>query len=388
MKIAVVGGAGAMAAGVIKDLLAKETGGVEKVTVIDINEEKMLALKAELKDDRLDIKVIDVRVRKNLSKALEEADVCANGVHIWIHSDLAREVMNACLDAECHYTDLGLGSGPETVNIKEEFHEKFVKKNISAVLGMGTGPGTTNILAKYCADQLDKVVKIGTYVAVEKWGPESPVFVPYYDIESMCAEYGELSYQFIDGELKEMSPYSGEQTLVFPEPIGKVKCYYTIHPEPAMLSYTFKNKGVKEVTWRQKRSDYEEKIIRSFMACGFGDVESLEMKGEKIVPREFLKALVARNVRKNKEKIIEPKESTVLRVVAEGEKGGRKLKYTVDRTGGHGTSITQSYAAQLLAKGKIGAGVWFPEQCIDPEDYIKAMKKKGFKFTVTIEEKI
>lgn len=389
MKIAVVGGAGAMGAGVIKDLLAAETEGVEKVIIIDRHEEGMRALKDELKDNRLEFKVIDVKDKKKLSKVLEEVDVCANEVNIWTYPDLARDVMIACLDAQCRYTDLGLGSGPETIKIKEEFHEKFVERNISAILGMGTGPGTTNIFAKYCAERLDKVEKIEMYAALERWGLESPIFVPYYDIPSMCAEYGESSHQFIDGELKKMPPFSGEQIVVFPEPIGKVRCYHTIHPESAMVSYTFKDKGVKEATWRQKRSTYLTKIIRSLMACGFGDIEPLEIKGVDIVPREFLKALIARNVRKNKEKTIEPeKECVICRVVVEGEKSGRKLKYTVDRIGGHGTSITQSYAAQSLAKGEIKAGAWFPEECTDPTDYLKAMKKKGFKFSVLREEEI
>lgn len=317
---------------------------------------------------------------------LEGADVCANEVNIWTHPNLARDVMDACLDATCHYTDLGVVPGPETMKIREEFHGKFIEKNISAILGMGTGPGTTNILAKYCAERLDKVEKIEIYVVAEKQGAESPVFVPYYDVLSMCAEYGETSYQFIGGELKKMPPYSGEQTAIFPEPIGKVRCHHVVHPEPTTISHTLKDKGIKEVTYRQKRCADEWMIMKSLMTCGFGDIEPLEIKGVKAVPREYLNALIARNIRKNEAKIIEPeKEYSMCRVVAEGEKDRRKIKYTVDRVGGHGTPITQSYAAQLLARGKIEAGVWFPEQCIDPEGYLEEMKKKGFRFKVTIE---
>jgi len=295
--------------------------------------------------------------------------------------------MDACLDAECHYTDLGV-AGSDSVKIKKGFHEKFIGKKISAVTMMGSAPGTTNIFAKYCAERLDKVEKIELYGVLWKLGPESPVYVPSYDVLTLCAEYGQPSYQFIDGRLREVPPGSGEQTLVFPEPIGEVKCHYTGHPEPTTVSYVFKNKGVREVTWRVNLGD-ESEIAKSLMACGFGDTEPLEIEGIKVVSREFLKILIARNMRKNKEKITEPKEAyTIIRTAAEGEKGGRRLRYTVDRFGPHGSSISQSISAQLLAKGKIEAGVWFPEECIDVEEYLEEMKKKGFKFRVTIEEEV
>jgi len=99
--------------------------------------------------------------------------------------------------------------------------------------------------------------------------------------------------------------------------------------------------------------------------------------------------MISRNIKKNQKRVIKPEEEhVILRVVVEGKKGGKKYRYTIDRIGSHGTSVTQSYSVQLLAQGKIKEGVWFPEDCVDPLDYIEKMKKKGFQFNLKIEEEL
>lgn len=385
MKIAVVGGAGAMGSGVVKDLLSRQSEGIEKVVVLELDAERAKEKLGELLGDhRLEIKAVDARNREETSKVLKEVDACANAGPY----DTIPDVMYACLDAGCHCTDLGTW-GHVTMELKKELHETFVGRNISAILGMGNAPGQTNILAKYGVDQLDKVEKVSVYWAAKILGPESLVFIPPYHLPTLLLEYTTNYFQYLDGELRRVFPIDGKQTVAFPEPIGKAECFFSVHPEPITMSYSFKNKGIKEATWRLSPPVFVDRTMKSLVAVGFGDDEPLEIEGAKIVPSVFLETLVRRNIQKNKEKTIEPKEKyDVHRAVVEGEKEGKKLRYTVDCIGSGGTPINESVGVQMLARREIKPGVWFPEECIDAKKYFEEMKKRSFRFTVLREEEL
>ena len=383
MKIAVVGGAGAMGSGIVRDLLSIESEGVRKAIVLELNAAKAKQNLSELlEDDRLQIKAVDARNREEISKVLKEVDACANAGPYTIIPD----IMNACLDAECHYTDLGTW-GHVTMQLKEELHEKFIEKNISAILGMGNAPGMTNILARYGVDRLDTVEKANVYWAAKYFGPESLVFVPPYHLPTICLEYSTPYFQYLDGGLESVFPADGKQTVMFPEPIGKAECVFSVHPEPTTMSYSFKNKGIKEATWRLSPPEFVDKTMKALIAVGFGDEEPLEINGVKIVPSDFLEALTRRNIEKNKEKITEPEEKhDIHRAAVEGEKEGGDTRWIIDCIGSGGTGINASIGVQMLARGEIKPGVWFPEECVNTKKYIEEMKKRNFKVTVLREE--
>lgn len=142
-------------------------------------------------------------------------------------------IFNACLEARRPYLDLG-GLGIFTRKQKE-LHEKFVKRDVQAVLGMGSAPGFTNVLAKCCAEQLDKVEKLNVYWAGKYVGPESPVFVPPYNILTLISEYADTNMQYMDGEYREMPPLSGGQFMDLPQPFGRSEFVHTSHSETATI---------------------------------------------------------------------------------------------------------------------------------------------------------
>lgn len=392
MKITVVGGTGAMGSGIVKDLLSKDSKGVESVIVTSRDAKKVNKFINELKDDRLEAAVVDAADTKKLSKVLKKADACANAAQYTVNLN----VMEACLEAGCHYLDLG-GLFHTTLKQKK-LHKKFVDKNIAAVLGLGSAPGTTNVLAKYAADQLDTVEKISLYDAIKILGPESPVFIPPYSIATILEEYSVDSVQFIDGEFKTLPACSGKQVVTFPEPVGSTECFHTLHSEPATLPYTYKDKGIREVTWRLGQPDEVKKIFYALVSVGFGILEPLKVKDTIVDPVEFLNALIQRNVEKNKDKIPKPKslkESQpyeILRAVVEGKKENKEVTYTVDLIREPNelyegfidslTSMPPSIGAQMLAKGEIPPGVWAPEECIDTTKYFSELTKRKFKINV------
>ena len=69
-----------------------------------------------------------------------------------------------------------------------------------------------------------------------------------------------------------------------------------------------------------------------------------------------------------------------LRVEVKGKKGGKTIRIIYSAAGRivHGTGIPASVGAQMLVQGKIqGTGVLPPEQCIDPQEFLPAILRRG-----------
>jgi len=206
---------------------------------------------------------------------------------------------------------------------------------------------------------------------------ESPVFVPPYNILTLISEYADTNIQYIDGEAKTMPPLSGKQYIDLPEPFGKCEFVHTSHSETATMPYAkgFKDKGVREATWRLSLFPHIDRVMKSLVSVGFADKEPIKMNGVDIVPEKFLQLLIDRNVVKNKGKIppLSSQEANGYKVyslyfaIADGERNGEKIKtiaeilhrsdnklsQTYKTFPKNVTSIGTSVVAQMLGKGEI-----------------------------------
>ena len=101
MKVAITGGAGRQSLSAIWDFV--ETSDVEKILLIDINEDALQARKELVKSDKIETKVIDLKDTAALAEALMDYDVVINGSSHIFNMD----VMNACIESKTNYTDCG-----------------------------------------------------------------------------------------------------------------------------------------------------------------------------------------------------------------------------------------------------------------------------------------
>jgi saccharopine dehydrogenase-like NADP-dependent oxidoreductase len=391
MKIAVLGGTGIVGSGVVKDLLSEWSSGVSQVLIVGRNFKKLENLKQTLHDERVGIEVADATDKLALVRILRGIEACVNAAQYNVNLN----VMEACLEAETPYLDLG-GMYYTTLEQKK-LHGRFVERGVPAILGMGSAPGSTNILAKYAADQLDSVAKVNIYDATKVIGPESQVFVPSYSIRTLIEEYSAESVQFIDGELRKVPPCSGKEIVDFPAPFGKIECYYTLHSEIATLPYSLKAKGVKEVTWKLGQPDYIKRVAASLVAVGFGVVKKVRLNNMVIEPLDFLEVLIQQNIeehQKIKSGTSEEQSYEIIRVFVAGRKNNKETNYTIDLIkeplkeyegiNDPMTSMSASIGAQMLARGEIPPGVWAPEECIDTNKFFEEMIKRKFKIICSI----
>ncbi len=394
MKIAVLGGAGLMGSGTVKDLISKESKDVDKIIVADVSLKKAEGLVKSLNDDRISAVELNVNDQQKTLDLLRQVDICINAVPTF--AGFQMDIFHACFDAKCSYIDYG-GMGVYTVKQKEE-HAKWEEAGITAVIGLGADPGMSNVICKAVAEELDSIDKINLYWAAKLIGPENPVLVPPYSVSTLLGEYGNSSKQFIDGKLVDMPPQSGLETINLPEPFGTMEFMHSQHSEPLTVPFAMgiKDKGIKEFTWKLHLPEKENEVYKGLIKVGFADFnDPVEMNGVSVKPVDFLNALIERNIQRNGDKI--PEQDGYEIHFARGEGLKKELATVVtctvtaepdpyfDDYNDAATSMNASIGAQLIERNKKIPGVWGPEEYYNVEEYFAELTKRRFKITMKVE---
>ncbi|MGB5532072.1 MAG: saccharopine dehydrogenase NADP-binding domain-containing protein, partial [Acidimicrobiia bacterium] len=101
MKIVVLGGAGKMGALAVEDLVVNPR--VDEVVLADRDMVGAAAIAEYLDSPKLSIAEADLNDNAALVALLEPADACVNATVYYTNL----KVMEACLQARTHYTDMG-----------------------------------------------------------------------------------------------------------------------------------------------------------------------------------------------------------------------------------------------------------------------------------------
>jgi saccharopine dehydrogenase-like NADP-dependent oxidoreductase len=390
MKIAVIGGAGMMGRITIWDL--HECPEVEKVLVADVNEKNAQKLAAKFNDPRIEGCFVDASNIDETAKLIEGYDAVINAAFYTANIP----IMQACLKAGCHYCDLG-GLFHNTLKQLKLFDD-FKNAGLNAVLCVGSAPGITNMLAAYGADRLDEVDTIKVYCATANKTDMKgiDVFFPPYSIVTIMEEFSEDTYQFMDGDHKVLPAMSGKEAVDFPEPIGQVDCFHTIHSEPATLPIYYKEKGVKEVSWRLGLFNEFTEKARLLASIGFASKEPVKVNDIEVAPLDVLGAVVQKQVGEKLTGVkLDHKIWAIFRGHSIGKKDGKPMEIIADCIVGlHSrwkticaTSVPPSIVAQMQAKGMIKEpGVWGPEKVVDQEHFFKELAKREMEIQVTQKE--
>lgn len=388
MKILILGGAGLMGAGTVRDLLSELSRGVERVIVADGFVDRLEALAAEVDDSRLLTAGLELDDPLSLAALLQEADVCINAVATFAGYQM--EIFEACLAAGTPYVDYG-GMGVYTVKQKGE-HEEWRRAGATAVLGLGADPGLSNIICRAVADRLETVEAINLYWAAAAVGPDSPVLVPPYAASTVLSEYANPSQQFLDGALTEVPPQSGQEVLDLPEPWGRTQFMHTQHSEPLTVPFAegIAEKGIREMTWKLHLPEAEHAAWVALVKAGFGDFdEPVRLRdGREVKPIDVLQAVIDRNMARNADRIPEQEGHEIHLAIGRGTADGRPCEaYCRVMSHPHplyegyldaGTSMCMSIGVQQLMSRDLKPGVWAPEEYFDPESFFAELSRRHF----------
>jgi len=390
MKITVLGAAGRMASGTIRDLA--DAPEVTEIILADLEQCKPLLEERANSWCRNKASVISVNINNpdNLRTGIRGSGAVANcTTH---HLNL--KVMEACLAEGVNYVDMG---GLFHVAKKQlQLDDRWKAKGITAVLGMGSAPGIVNVMSRYAVDMLDSVESIFIRDGIVNLAEmDTPLAVPYA-LGTLLDEFMMNAFILENGELKEVPPFYGDEVIDFPEPVGTRTVYCTIHSEEITLPSTFKSKGLKNMSFKLALpKDFEDKL-KFLVDLGLGDKDSIEVDGSPVVPRNLLIELSGKLPKPS----AKPDDHKVLRVDVSGEKNGRKLDIRMEATchpyepwdmgtGPHSVGVPVGIACRLLAGGEATEKGALPaEACIPPKRFFRLLAERSIPVSVMVKHDV
>lgn len=388
MRIVVLGGAGAMGQVAVRDLVASQP--VTEVVIADLSVERAEKVKRQIGSDQIKTAYSDLTNKSSLVKTLTGATVVINSTPYTFNV----AVMEAALEAGCHYLDLG---GLYHVTKKQlDLNTKFRERGLLAILGMGAAPGMTNVMAAHATHDLDQVESIEMVVAGIDFVESSHPFLPPYALDTILDEYAMEPMVFEDGRFLAKPPMSGETIVEMPEPVGKVKAFLTLHSEIATLPLTYQNKGIKNVSYKLGLPAEFHERAKFLVELGFGGTKPIKFDDVTLSPRKIL----AKMIEQHRVPDADPNDCEVIRVDVRGTRGGRPATVRMESMiyshpewkvscGALDTGVPPSIVAQMIGLNVIQLrGVLPPEECVPPELFFLELNKRQIPMRKIMDETI
>ncbi|MHC4131109.1 MAG: saccharopine dehydrogenase family protein [Planctomycetota bacterium] len=296
-------------------------------------------------------------------------------------------LMDACLETATDYLDTANYEPPDEAKFEYKwqwaYHDKFTQKGIMALLGSGFDPGVTNVYCAYAQKHLyDEIHQID--IVDCNAGTHGKAFATNFNPEINIREITQKGKYWANGEWLETEPMSISKAIDFPE-IGPRNAYLLYHEEEESLVKHIK--GLKQVRFWMTFSEEYLTHLRVLQNVGMTGIEPVEFEGHKIVPLQFLKALLPDPGSLGAGYI----GKTCIGCIFEGikdKKNKKTMLYNVcdhthcyNETGAQAVSYTTGVPAMLSAKLMLSKkwhkpGVYNIEQ-FDPDPFMKQIGNYG-----------
>jgi lysine 6-dehydrogenase len=324
----------------------------------------------------------DLSDKKTLIKLILDNDIVLNA----LPGDLGFNALKTVIDQGKNIIDIAFF--PEE---PAELNTLAKEKNVTAIMDCGVAPGMSNILIGYVNEKLDTidnaVIYVGGLPKIRQWPWEyKAVFSPADVIE----EYTRPARYVENCRLVIREALSDAEYLEF-DGVGTLEAFNS--DGLRSLIYTINAPNMKEKTLRFPGHIEKIAVLR---ASGFFSKDPIEFNGHIIRPLDFTSKLLFPKweLKQGEEDI------TVMRVVVEGHKNGKKISYRYDlfdsfdtKTQTHSMARTTGYTAtmavRMLAKGLFKEkGLIYPEfigkhpECVS--FILDGLKEKGIIYKETI----
>ncbi len=302
-------------------------------------------------------------------------------------------IMDACLATGVDYLDTANYEPLDTAHFEYSwqwaYQERFRQQGIMALLGSGFDPGMTNVYTALAAkNYLDEIEELDIIDA--NAGNHGLPFATNFNPEINIREITAPCRHWEDGRFVETPALSTKRSFDFPEGIGAMNIYRLYHEEMESLVKHFPS--IKKAQFWMTFSDNYLKHLEVLQNVGMTRIDEVEFAGQKIVPIQFLKALLPDPA------TLGPltKGKTCIGVIARGKKDGqRKQVYIYNicdheacyaETNSQAISYTTGVPAvtgaiMMLNKTWHAPGVWNMEQ-FDPEPFLAEAGPMGLPYTI------
>jgi saccharopine dehydrogenase (NAD+, L-lysine-forming) len=283
-------------------------GGVGTVVVHkvaqnpDVFTEIVLASRTKSKCDKI---AADVKARYGveIKTAQVDADVVSELVALFNnykpelvinvalpYQDLT--IMDACLEAGVNYLDTANYEPKDEAHFEYSwqwaYKDKFEKAGLTAILGCGFDPGVTSIFTAYAAKHHFDEIHYLDIVDCNA-GDHGKAFATNFNPEINIREVSQRGKYWENGQWVETEPHEIHKPLNYPE-IGPKESYVIYHEELESLVKNFPT--IKRARfWMTFGQEYLTHL-RVIQNIGMARIDEVEFNGVKIVPIQFLKAVL------------------------------------------------------------------------------------------------
>jgi len=390
-KVLIIGAGGV--GGVVTHKCAQLANVFNEIVLASRNENKCKAIAAQL-DRTIETAQVDA---DNVPELVELINRVKPDMVINValpYQDLT--IMDACLETGVHYLDTANYEPLDTAKFEYKwqwaYQEKFEKAGLMALLGSGFDPGATNMFTAYIAKHYFDEIHTLDIIDVnggDHGYPFATNFNPEINIREVTAE----CRHWENGQFVETPAMSTSQSFTCPEGVGTYNIYRMYHEELESLTKHYPT--LKKAQFWMSFGDAYIKHLEVLGNVGMTGIEPVEFNGQKIVPIQFLKALLPDPASLGPR----TKGKTCIGCIVTGLKDGKEKTVYLYNICDHQqcyaevqsqaisytTGVPAMIGAKMMLEGKwMKPGVWNMEQ-MDPDPFMADMNKYGLPWTV-IEE--
>ena len=302
-------------------------------------------------------------------------------------------IMDACLETGVAYLDTANYEPEDTAKFEYkwqwDYQDRFKKAGLMALLGSGFDPGVTSVFCTYIQKHhLDEIhyIDIIDVNAGDHGYPFATNFNPEINIREVTAK----GRYWENGEWIETDPLSVKHSFKVPENIGTPNIYLMYHEELESLAAHIPH--LKRARFWMSFGDSYLKHLEVLGNVGMTRIDEVEFNGQKIVPLQFLKALLPDPTSLGPR----TKGKTWIGCQVTGLKDGQEKTVVIYNTCDHQECYAEvqsqaiSYttgvpafigAKMILEKKWTGEGVFNMEQ-MDPDPFMDDLNKYGLPWKI------
>ena len=201
-------------------------------------------------------------------------------------------IMEACLQSGVSYLDTANYEPKDEAHFEYSwqwaFKERFEQAGLTAILGCGFDPGVTSIYTAYAAKHHFDEIQYLDIVDCNA-GDHHKAFATNFNPEINIREVSAKGSYIENGKWVETEPMEIKRVYNFPE-IGEKDMYLLHHEELESLALNIK--GIKRIRFFMTFGQSYLTHLKCLENVGMTSIEPIDFEGHKIVPLQFLKAVL------------------------------------------------------------------------------------------------
>ena len=296
-------------------------------------------------------------------------------------------VMDACLATKTHYVDTANYEPEDTAKFEYSwqwaYRERFREAGICALLGSGFDPGVTGVFSAYAQKHhFDEIHYLDILDA--NGGDHGYPFATNFNPEINIREVSAKGSYWENGHWVETEPMEIKREYDF-KSIGKKDMYLLHHEELESLGQNLK--GIKRIRFFMTFGQSYLTHLKCLENVGMTSIVPIEFQGQKIVPLQFLKAVLPDPASLGPR----TKGKTNIGCIFQGVKDGKPKTYYLYNICDHQacyrevgsqaisytTGVPAMIGAMLVMNGTWNKpGVWNMEE-FDPDPFMDALNQWG-----------